>query len=300
MRPVFKWTGIVLASLVGLLLLVLVGVYGLSERRLRKTYEVDPGAIVFRSDPQTLARGRHIAETRGCTDCHGENLAGKVFIDAPPMARLFASNLTRGEGGIGAIYTDRDWARSIRHGIGPDRRPLLFMPAHEFNAMSDEDLGAMITYFKSLPPVDNVLPENSVGPLGRVLYLSGQFPLVPAELIDHQAARRPAPLAGPTPEYGAYLATGCIGCHGPGFSGGKIPGGPPGVPAAANLTIHQTGLAKWTEQDFFRALREGKRPDGTELNEFMPWRTTARMTDEEIHAVWAFLNTLPAKPDGGR
>ena len=300
MRPVLRWTGIVLGSVVGLLLLILVVVYGLSERRFRKTYNVEPGPVVVRSDAPTLARGQHIAVTRGCTDCHGEAMSGKVFIDAPPMARLFASNLTPGRGGVGGTYRDADWVRAVRHGVGPEGKPLLFMPSHEFHALSDEDVGALVAYLKSLPPVDNTLPENSVGPLGRVLYLTGQVPLVPAELIDHKAPRRPAPAAGTTPEYGAYLATGCTGCHGPGLSGGTIPGGPPDAPAAANLTMHESGLARWTEQDFFRAMREGRRPDGSELDSFMPWRTTARMTDEEIKAIWAYLQSVPPKARGGR
>ena len=36
-----------------------------------------------------------------------------------------------------------------------------------------------------MPPVDTELREQEVGPLGRVLYLTGALPLVPAEMIDH-------------------------------------------------------------------------------------------------------------------
>ena len=300
MRRAVKWAVIVLGSLVGLVVVVLIAIYGLSERRFRRTYTVEPGSVEVRTDSATLARGEHIAVTRGCTDCHGENLAGKIFIDAPPVARLFAANLTAGNGGVGGRYRDADWVRSIRHGVNPEGKPLLFMPSHEFNALSDDDTGALVAYLKSLPPVDATFPRNRVGPLGRVLYLTGQMPLVPAELIDHTAPRQAAPAAGPTAEYGAYLATGCMGCHGPGFGGGKIPGAPPDLPAAANITMHETGLAQWSEQDFFRALREGRRPDGTELNAFMPWRTTARMTDDEIRAIWTYLGTLPPKAEGTR
>jgi mono/diheme cytochrome c family protein len=298
MRRVFKWTGIVVGSLVGLVLLGLAVVYGVSERRLRRTYSVEPPAVAIRSDAQTVARGRHIALTRGCTDCHGDNLGGKTFIDAPPMARLFADNLTAGRGGIGKTYRDADWMRSIRHGVSPVGKALLFMPSHEYNTLSDEDAGALVAYLKTVPPVDNSLPENSVGPIGRVLYLTGQVPLVPAELIDHKARPRAAPPVGPTAAYGKYLATGCTGCHGEGFSGGKI-GGPPGIPEAANLTRHATGLARWSEQDFILALREGKRPDGSKIDDFMPWRTTARMTDDELRALWAYFRTLPPREKGG-
>jgi cytochrome c553 len=102
--------------------------------------------------------------------------------------------------------------------------------------------------------------------------------------------------------YGKYLAVTCTGCHGEGLSGGAIPGTPPDWPPAANLTPDEaTGLGGWTEADFFRALREGKRPDGTDLQgDFMPWKLTAKMTDDEIRALWMYLQTLPAKAEGGR
>src|SRR5690606_25887190 len=144
-------------------------------------------------------------------------------------------------------------------GIGPDGKPLLFMPSQEFYPLSDEDLGALIAYLESLPAVDHTPGKSSVGPLGRVLFLAGQLPLLPAEMIDHDAERRATPAPGPTAEYGAYLATGCTGCHGAGFSGGKIPGTPPEFPAASNITPHEaTGIGTWAEADFFRALREGR------------------------------------------
>ncbi len=297
MRPIVRWTGIIAGSFIGIVLLGLAIVYAVTEQRLNRRYNVEPAAVAVRSDPQTVARGRHIALTRGCTDCHGDNLGGKTFIDAAPMARLFASNLTAGQGGVGRAYRDADWVRAIRHGVGPGGRPLLFMPSHEFNTLSDDDAGALVAYLKSLPAVDHALPGNSVGPVGRVLYLAGQFPLVPAELIEHDRRPRTAPPVGPTAAYGAYLAVGCTGCHGTGFTGGKIPG-PPGIPEASNLTRHETGLARWTERDFIRALREGRRPDGTKIDEFMPWRTTARMTDDEIRALWAYLRTVPPGEKG--
>jgi cytochrome c553 len=194
-----------------------------------------------------------------------------------------------------------DWVRAIRHGIGPDGKPLLFMPSHEFNVMSDDDLGALIAYIQQLPPVDNELRPNSVRPLGRFLYARGMVPLVPAELIDHNAARPVSPQPGPTPEYGAYLATTCTGCHGESLSGGAIPGAPPSEFPPANLTPDQaTGLGSWTEADFFRALREGKRPDGTALASEMPWQAFAQMSDDEIRALWLHLRSVPPKPEGGR
>jgi mono/diheme cytochrome c family protein len=213
------------------------------------------------------------------------------------MARLTASNLTGGRGGVAGGMTVADWVRAVRHGVGRGGRALLFMPSQEFNAVSDADLGALVSYLRSVAPVDRRPRANSVGPVGRMLYLSGKIPLVPAEVIDHAAPRKPAPVAGRTSEYGAYLAASCAGCHGAGLAGGRVPGTPSEWPAAANLTPHASGLAAWTEADFVRALRTGRRPDGRELKgEYMPWKNFAQFTDDELGAIWLYLRTLPAAP----
>ena len=296
-----KWTGITLGGIFGTILVALLVIYAVSELRIRKRYDIQPPTIAISTDPATIAEGHRLAVTRGCTDCHGPNLEGRVFIDAMPMATLIASNLTRGEGGVGNAYGEVDLIRAIRHGVKPDGRPTLFMPAHEFNPMSDTDLAKLIAYIRSLPAVDNVLPDNTVGPLGRALFLAGQVPLLPAEMIDHDAPRAPAVPAGPTAEYGKYLAVGCTGCHGEGYSGGAIPGTPPGFPIAANITPDDvSGIGRWTEADFTRALREGKRPNGDTINSIMPWRGTSQMTDDEIRALWLFLRTTTPRPHGNR
>jgi len=176
MRKFLKWLSITLVGLVGLAVIAVALMYMFSERRLNRTYAISPESVPISIDATTLARGEHLARTRGCTDCHGDNLAGGVFLDDPAIGQLFASNLTSGQGGIGARYTDADWVRAIRHGVGPDGKPLLFMPAQEFYYLSDEDLGALISYLKTIPAVDNILPQNSVGPIGRIMSTSCPSP----------------------------------------------------------------------------------------------------------------------------
>jgi hypothetical protein len=70
-----------------------------------------------------------------------------------------------------------------------------------------------------------------------------------------------------------------------------VPGTPPDFPDSQNLT--PAAIGSWQEADFFRAIREGKRPDGSVLADFMPWRTYAKMSDVELSALWAYLRTLP-------
>jgi len=117
-------------------------------------------------------------------------------------------------------------------------------------------------------------------------------------LIDHARPHAAHFDAEPTAKYGEYLAIGCTGCHGPTLSGGKIPGAPPEWKPAANITPE--GIGRYSEDDFMRILRTGKRPDGSAVDSAMPWRLTKEMTDVELKAVFAYLKTVPAKAYGGR
>jgi mono/diheme cytochrome c family protein len=300
---VLRWIGIVLGGLIGVVLLAAVVLYVIGSGRIDKIYTIPAETVVLPTDQASLERGRHLATAIGkCVDCHGNNLGGTIFldVDAPPLFRAVAPNLTRGQGGVGGQLSDADLARAIRHGVGPDGKPLLVMPSDDFYTMSDADIGALIAYIRSVPPIDSQLPTSEIRPLGRILLAAGQLPAFPAELIDHSKVGQVAPPAGVTPEYGRYLAMngGCTGCHGPGLSGGAIPGVPPDFPKARNIT--PTGIGTWSDEDFFRALREGKRPDGTAIDPFMPWMATRQMTDDEIMALLAYLRTVPARPDGQR
>lgn len=302
MKKVLKWIGIILGGLVGLIVLALIGVYIWTEMRLNQSYDVPPAAVTVPTDADSIAEGKRLFATRGCMDCHKENGAGGEFINDPLLGRIDAANLTAGQGGIGSIYQDVDWVRAIRHGIGSDGKPLWVMPSQEFYGINDTDMGALIAYIKSLPPIDNEASANSLGPLGRVLLVTGQVTVLPAEVIDHNAPRPVVTEPGVTREYGAYVAQTCTGCHGQTLSGGAIPGVPAEPPYPANLTPDsETGLGRWTEADFFRAIREGKRPDGSAINPtLMPWPNFAQMSDTEISALWVYLQSVPAKPYGQR
>jgi mono/diheme cytochrome c family protein len=288
-------------GLIGLLAITLAAVFGISSSRFGQVFDVEGIDLVIPSDSSALAYGNHLVHSRGCMDCHGENLGGQAFFDDPAMGKLYASNLTTGAGGAGAINSPADWDRAIRHAIGRDGRPLLFMPSYEYNHWSDEDVAAIVAYLYTVEPVDNELPANRIGPVARALYLKGDVPLVPAELIDHSVRERVAPEPGPTVAYGAYIAPACTGCHGPGYTGGAIPGVPPDWPPASNITLHETGIAGWTEADFTAALREGVRPDGSELQQpYMPVAVTKNLRDYELQALWAYLQTVDPAPAGGR
>lgn len=291
-------------GLVVLVLLLIGGVYGFSSRDFNALYDVSVAPLVVSpelSEEALLERGAHLSHIRGCADCHAADGGGKEFADDPAFGVLWATNLTSGEGGVAASYSDEDWDRAIRHGVRPDGKSLMFMPSYEFWPLSDDDIAALMAHYRNAPPVDRTRPATRPGPLARVLYLAGQLPLVPAKLVDHDAVRPAAPAEGPTSAYGSYLATGCIGCHGKGFSGGKIAGGDPSWPPAANITPdRETGIGNWTMTDFATALRQGVRPDGSTVDPAMPIEATKHLTDLEMEALYNYLMTVEPKPFGNR
>jgi len=72
------------------------------------------------------------------------------------------------------------------------------------------------------------------------------------------------------------------------------------MPVPKNLTPAPDGLGRYTEAQFMTMIRTGVRPDGTTINEFMPWKVYANMNDTELKALYAFFKSLPPKPFGGR
>ena len=300
-RKILKWIGIVLGSLIGLLVLAFAVLYVIGTvkwNRLHGKYDVPVETITIPTDQASIARGEHIATIHMCGKCHLDNLGGQTA-GAPVMIILSVPNLTTGAGGVGATNTDEDWVRAIRHGVGNDGRGLVLMPSNIWYYLSDEDLGALIAYLKSLPPEDNELPKTDLGPLGRVMLTLGQLPpeIIPnVTVIDHYGPRPVAPEPGITVEYGKYLATTCTLCHGANLNGQTVREGP-NVYVALNLT--QGGeMVGWSEEDFVTTMRIGIKPDGHALNDFMPWKYFGQMTDDELKAVWLYLQSLPALEQG--
>ena len=287
-----------LAALVGLLVAAVAGLYGIawfkSEQALATTYAIADPPLRFAGDDAEQARGAHLYTVLGCVECHGEGGVGKLVFDAGPVGKVVGPNLT--PPALAERYNANQLATVIRHGVGPDGRPVRFMPAGDFMNLSDADTAALVRHLQSLTPSANDPGEMVIGPLARVLYLFGKFDLVPAEHLDHAPRTRTSPPQGPTAEYGAYLAQTCTGCHGKDLAGQRVPGTPPEIPAAANLTPHARGLQGWTEADFIKVIRQGERPDGRKLHGFMPWPVYAKMTDEELRAIWLHLASLPPAP----
>ena len=279
---------------VGLAIFVFVG----SERRLNKTYDMTVTPVAARTDSASAARGEYLFQTITCALCHGEDGGGAIVEQDRMIGTIAGPNLTRGRGGSGAQRSDIDWVRAIRRGVRHDGTSLIVMPSEVFTHLAESDLGAVLGYMRLLPSVDREVPASKFGPLGRALLAAGKLNILVAPKTPPYEAPASPPSAG-TIEYGRYLAdiAGCHGCHGYGLSGGRV-AGPPGLPPASNLT--PSGIGQWTETDFTRAMREGKRPDGTTLDAFMPWSIFGKMSDTDLHALWLYLESVPAKEFGNK
>lgn len=291
-----KRIGIGILSLALLLALAIGVAYAVVGRKLAKRYPTQVASVPIPSDSLSISRGEHlVVAVNKCAGCHGDNLGGEKFSDNAAFGRLYSPNLTSGNGGVAAGFTDADWVRAIRHGIGADGHPLVFMPSESYYYMNDADLASVIAYLKTVKPVDYVTPERRIGPVARVLHLAVGFPPIPAELIPAGAVSRSVLQPGPTVEYGKYLTVigACSSCHGPNLSGGA--GGEGGI-KPSNLT--PTGLKGWTEADFIKSMRTGVRPGGRVLSAAMPWPYVGKLSDEELRATWLYLQSLPPRKMG--
>jgi mono/diheme cytochrome c family protein len=289
MRRVLKWVLLFLGALVVAVAVLVAYVFIASGNLMAKTYTVDAPRVPIPSDAESIARGKYLYEKVAlCADCHGPDLGGKVVADNVPMGRLVSPNLTRGRGGLPPDYSDQDLVRVLTHGVKRDGRSVVFMPSADYH-FTAEDVGAIVAYVKSSPPVDRTSPEMSVGPLARALGIFADFPLATAAKIDHSQSRlatRPNP--SDTIAAGAYLVStaGCRGCHGAQLTGG---GGPP--PGGSNIT--PVGIGDWSERDFVVALRTHRRPNGSTIDEAMP-RAYGEMSDEDLRKILGYLRTVPA------
>lgn len=283
--------GRILLGLVALVVVGAVAVYFLSERRLLARYPVAPESpLVISTDSATIDRGRRLyLSVAACAHCHGINADGGLDAAPNPVLVMSPPNLTRGKGGIIEARSTEQLEWAIRHGVRADSTSLIIMPSDAYAHLSDTDLAALIAYLRQATPVDRTPVPTGIGPMGRALLAAGKLtaqvaPLTPVHPPGGDSAA----------DLGRYLAniSGCHSCHNAALSGQQIPN----EPFARNITPKAIG--DWTEAQFTAALREGKRPDGTMLNRFMPWERYNGMTDEEVRALWEYVKSFPPKETG--
>lgn len=285
---------------------------------------IAPVEVSISREEAQLARGRYLAEAvMACGGCHarrdwtrfsGPPKAGTEFAGSGDIARdegfsekfsFSAPNLTPHHL---SQWTDGELARVIVFGQRPDGRGLFpYMPYFEYReALARDDLAALVSFLRTLPAVAS-------DPASAPRFAMPRFVL--DALPEPRELREKAPGPG-APEYGRYLTeiAGCMGCHtkadrrglpvGAPYAGGRefpvpAPGG--GTVRSANLTPHdRAGLGRWTKQAFVERFRtraveavaeQPIEPGG--YNSVMPWWAWARMSDDDLGAIYDFLRSLP-------
>lgn len=266
-----------------------------------------PASAQPAGDP--VARGRYLVESiAGCGNCHtpqgpngnlpGLTLAGGMVFDEKPF-RAVASNITPDpETGIGR-WTDAQIALAIREGRRPDGTIIgPPMPFEVYRGLSDRDVAAMVAYLRTVPPVRNAVARSEY-----------RISLPPA--YGPPVVSVPDPPADDPVARGRYLAGPaghCVECHTPMGAGGRrdwsrIGGGgqafegPWGVSVARNLTPQPgAGLGGWSDAQIRRAVQEGVSADGRHLFPPMGYQYYAKVSDDDMRDLVAYLRSLPPQP----
>jgi mono/diheme cytochrome c family protein len=280
--------GLGVGSIVGLVILLIGGAYGMSASAVG-TEHVAPSHPIDAAIGNAL-EGARLGGMYGCMECHTPDLGGQTLIDGMPFARVPAPNLTAGA--PGGVFTDEEFERAMRHGIGRDGRKLFVMPSAEYTYLSDQDIADLLAWLRAQPAIERELPARTFGPVGRTLVALGKVPFQ-SDLIaaDPEAKHLERPDAGDPTQLGYYLTRLCIGCHGRDLAGG--PALEPDAPAGANLTP-AGNLRNWSLDDFRAVFATGRTPEGKQLDAAMPWAVIGQAQPHEIDAMWAYLQSLPA------
>lgn len=299
MIRILKWLGIVLGLGVGLVAAVVAYGWMQADRQWSRHVDVPVAAVSLPSEPAAIERGRYLFNSRGCAECHGADGGGHKAIDGGGLL-VIAPHISPGPGSLTAGYRVEDWVRAIRHGVKPDGRPLMIMPSEDYNRLTDADVGALIAFMQQMPPVTGQAAVLQLPPPVRVFYGLGLIKDAAAKIDHRLPPAAPVPEA-PTAAHGRYVAQMCVGCHGEGYGGGKIPGGPPSWPAAANLTPGPgSAMGAYASADAFIAMmKSGKRPDGSAIA-VMPFPSLSQLNDVDLRGLHAYLLTLAPKPAGSR
>jgi mono/diheme cytochrome c family protein len=316
--PRWIWSRYSRTSAVGLLMIVPLAVFTTLLATVRASPDpAERPAPLTTTMPSTALRtgdarrGEYIATVSGCVECHTVRLADGVRLDRSvllaggvPIPGPWGVSRSANVSAIVPAVDDLTLEMMIRGQL----RFLYPMPTEDFNTMAAQDMADLIRYLRTVPPTEHVSPPPEYNPAFTPppRNVPIPFPII-------------AP-SGPTAARGRYLVTqgGCGHCHTPRTdlgtpdqsrlltgSGFLYPGPNGTVFQAPNLTPDPTtGLGTWTDAQIVAALREGRAPDGHQLNPVMPYASAFyAFTDDDVAAVVRHLrelqpvsNPLPANP----
>jgi mono/diheme cytochrome c family protein len=281
-KKFLKWTGLVVAGLVGLVLLGYAWIYFASERELgREFMSAQKASLVIPTDAAEIAEGHRIAQLAGCMHCHGDNLAGTVVDDIPNFVRLVAPNIST----LLPAYTDAQLATVLREGIKPNGKSVLFMPSEMFRHLTDQDLARVIAWLRTKPVVaEGVAEQTQLRIIGRLIIAKGDFKLAGGSIPSLPTAASSNYDANDSLSRGRYITMNyCSECHGQ-----RLEGFPP-IAAPALTVAKGYKLAQFT-----RLMLEGVGVGDRQFKLMTP-TAKARFTQlapEEIAAMHSYLQTL--------
>jgi len=267
---------------------------------------------------ERIERGRYLAHSvTVCMDCHSKRdwskfsgplqegtlgMGGDRFDQTIGLPGVFyARNIT--PFGINR-YTDGELFRLITSGVTKEGRAMFpLMPYLNYGRMDKEDIYSIISYVRSLPSIENTVPDSEADfPMNFII---NTIPTKPV----HQTKPEKTDLIA----YGAYMvnAAGCGECHTKVDKGQIIPelmfgGGrdfkfPDGsVVNSANISPDkETGIGAWTEEMFLARFKVYSDSAYTtpsvamgEFNSIMPWTMYSKMDEEDLRAIYSYLRTV--------
>jgi len=228
-------------------------------------------------------------------------LVGGFVFDIPP-GKFYTRNLTPDSAtGLGNV-SDKAIARALRYGVGHDGRALL--PFMEMQGLADDDLQAVVSYLRTMPPVQHPVPPHQINLLGKVVKATAlSKPVGPSSTPPTRAPR------GASVETGRYLTESvalCWACHternpmtgalvGPRFGGTKgftESDDPTHSWSPPNITSDpETGrIGKMSEDRFVARFRDGRLIAGSP----MPWQAFSKMDEQDLRAIYRYLKSVPA------
>lgn len=276
------------------------------------TYTPEKVALKVEATPERIANGQKLASML-CKGCHYNDgtgkFTGRLMSEVPQFGAVYSRNITRNpEAGIGR-WTDGELAVLLRTGVKPDGTYLPpYMP--KFIHLSDEDFNSIIAFIRSDHPwvqADNTRPpQTKPSFLTKFLCTIGVLKpfAYPKEKIGE-------PDTTNSVKWGEYLALNqleCYSCHSqdftkndylhpeksPGFFGGgnemyntegkKI--------KTQNITMDETGIGGWSEDDFVKAVKTGVLPGNQPALRY-PMQPYLPLSDNEAKAIYAYLKTVP-------
>ncbi len=272
-------------GIAAILVVAIVAIYGISTWKLNARHEVAGLGLRMAPSPSMVEEGHRLAHVNGCIGCHGDDLAGHLFVDNIFIGRLSGHNLTR----VVPQYTDEQLTNAIRGGVKSDGTGNIFMPSHAMVRLADADIAATIAYLRTVGPLPDAAKDTSLGLLARALVVVGMIPVEPDIVDPTQLGPRERPAEAVA--LGQYIArTTCAMCHGLDLHGEEQVESPnlfaivPAYSLADFRTLLSTGIAM------------GGRKLG--LMTEMSQGSLKYMRDDEVTAVYAYLSApeVAARP----